>query len=267
MVPHLLEDRHPIRRLQDLGIAVVPGPHVGHSPVEAAVTQIAVLRTVGAPRAPRAAPLPGTRLRRLGLRRSTPSRWVDDERRPVIERSLDQPERVVVAGDDVEVLELRVAERLLDETVAQEVPGLFGVAELLDCLGQLGQLFVRQAGLVAVLLGPLHRGGSVIGPDPLQVRMTRRGPWQDPAVRRGRLARHNFRSCHQRNGGDQHQHQREVSPSHLLLLCRVPATSVARGRRHATTPVVQVVRIRQRTLHLDHLIVIVSFSSNVPTSV
>ena len=95
----------------------------GRREVETTVAQTTVLWTVRAS-APGAEPLPGENPRRFGLRRSPPVRRVDDERRTVVELPVDQPERVVVAGHGVEVLELRVSERLLDEPVTEEIAGL-----------------------------------------------------------------------------------------------------------------------------------------------
>ena len=113
-VAHLLEDRHVGRRLQELEVAVVARPHARRLEVQAAVAEGAVLGSVGRMLGRVGPPLGRPRGRGLGHRRNAPVGRIDDERGAVVEMTLDQPERVVVAGDDVEVLELRVPERLLD---------------------------------------------------------------------------------------------------------------------------------------------------------
>ena len=114
------------------------------------------------------------------MRSSGPSDPV--QRRAVVERPLDQPERVVVAGDDVEVLKLGVAQRLLNQPIAQQIAGLLGVPELLDPGCQIGQLLFGQGRLLAELLGTLHRRGAVVGPDALQVGVPVRGPRRRPPL-------------------------------------------------------------------------------------
>ena len=127
---------------------------------------------------------------------------------------LHEPERVVVAGDDVEVLELGVAERLLDQPVAKQVAGLLGIAELGDARRQVGELLVGEPRLLAELLGPLHRRRAVVGPDSLQVRLAVRGPRHGPFILGGR------RHGRQRHERDERHHDCEASTVHLNLLQR-----------------------------------------------
>ena len=209
LVPHLLEDGHVVRRLQDLHVAVVAGAHVGRGEVQAAVAQGPVLgtvrRMVAQVGAARRRPL--LRLRRH--RRTPPVRRIDDERRAVVELPLHEPERVVVARDDVEILELGVAERLLDQPVAQQIAGLLGVPELGDACRQVGQLLVGQPRLVAELLGPLHRRRAVVGPDSLQIGLAVRRPRHRPVVLGGR-------GCgRQRKEREERHHDCDASTVHL----------------------------------------------------
>ena len=156
----------------------------------------------------------GSRLCRLGELRDPPIGRVDDERGPVVELPLDEPERVVVAGDDVEVLELGIAQRLLNEPVAEQIASLFVVTEPLDTRGEIGQLLVGERGLARQLLRSFHRRRAVVRPDALQVRLAIRCARRRP----GSLTDDGCRG--ERKQREHHQHDGNRSTVHLTLLPR-----------------------------------------------
>ena len=99
-------------------------------------------------------------------------RGIDDQRRPVLELSFDEPGLVVVPSIPVERAEIGA---LREGRTYQIVPekGVAAVDNLRGFRLQLGELRVAQRCFVAESFKPLERGGTVVGPHPLEIGISR----------------------------------------------------------------------------------------------
>jgi hypothetical protein len=105
--------------LHDLVVAVVAREHVGHAERDAAFAQAARFRAFrGLRRVRLHRPAGGFR----HDRRHAPVRRIGDQRGAIVEVALDQPERVVVAGGDVErrrLVFLHILQHRFEDGVAE----------------------------------------------------------------------------------------------------------------------------------------------------
>jgi len=200
VVDHLVQEHDVVGRLDDLVVGVVAGEQVRHPERDAALLQppvgpgrSGVVGEMGDP----CVDLP-LRLRREGRQPSV--RGIDDQRGPIVELAVDQPELVVVAGGRVARREVvRIAEGGDEDAVGERRVALAAGEELRVARLQPGQLLVGQGGLVAQDLRTLQRRGGVVGPHALQVgpsvRRARHGPLLLLRPARRRNHRHRQGDC------------------------------------------------------------------------
>ena len=144
-------------------------------------------------------------LRVRRARRNPPIGWIDDQRGPGVEITLDQPELVVVARSRIVRVDVGDARQGRQRQLIPED----GVEAARRHVGrgrpELGQLLVGQVALARPRRRPLERRGVVVRPDALQIRVAVRGAGNGPGVRgglrrrRGRQPRHRHHQDHAGN--------------------------------------------------------------------
>ena len=152
-------------------IAVVARKDEGSAVADAALGDRAVEPGVGRMLHQVLHPLAEALLRRFGKGRNQAVGRIDDQRRPLREVPVRNPELVVVAGRRIVGRRLRPLDRRQDELIAEQGVRA-GVRRLGDGRHQLLELLVRQALLARPRSGALQGSAVVVLPHALKVGMT-----------------------------------------------------------------------------------------------